>query len=233
MSAPFPESNRDRPPFRESQRASPPADPQGRTRCPAREQHPRSRGSRAGRSAILRRRPERRVRPVARALRAAAPCLRRQAHRRRDARPKMSFRTSSSRSTAALAPGKAARALLTWMFGIAHHQLLSTLSASHAGAGRGGATRGVAGGRDRAGCRSTRRRGPDARGLRHGPRRGRHPAQREIFDLYYGEGQPMKRIARDLARSNQAVKISLFRTRRGDGVATRGVRSPRECVRGW
>ena len=39
-------------------------------------------------------------------------------------------------------------------------------------------------------------------------------AQREIFDLYYGENRPMKAIAKDLGKSSQAVKISLFRTRR-------------------
>ena len=39
-------------------------------------------------------------------------------------------------------------------------------------------------------------------------------AQREIFNLYYGENRPTKQIARDLGKSNQAVKISLFRTRR-------------------
>ena len=40
------------------------------------------------------------------------------------------------------------------------------------------------------------------------------PAQREIFDLYYGENVPTKAIAKGLGKSNQAVKISLFRTRR-------------------
>jgi len=38
--------------------------------------------------------------------------------------------------------------------------------------------------------------------------------QREIFHLYYGENRPMKEIAGDLGKSNQAIKISLFRTRR-------------------
>ena len=37
---------------------------------------------------------------------------------------------------------------------------------------------------------------------------------REIFDLYYGEQRPMKEISRVLGKSNQAVKVSLFRTRR-------------------
>lgn len=40
------------------------------------------------------------------------------------------------------------------------------------------------------------------------------PAQREIFDLYYGENRSTKQIAEDLGKSNQAIKISLFRTRR-------------------
>jgi RNA polymerase sigma-70 factor (ECF subfamily) len=40
------------------------------------------------------------------------------------------------------------------------------------------------------------------------------PAQREIFDLYYGENHPTKQIAEELGKSNQAIKISLFRTRR-------------------
>jgi DNA-directed RNA polymerase specialized sigma24 family protein len=40
------------------------------------------------------------------------------------------------------------------------------------------------------------------------------PAQHEIFDLYYGENRPTKVIAEELGKSNQAIKISLFRTRR-------------------
>jgi DNA-directed RNA polymerase specialized sigma24 family protein len=39
-------------------------------------------------------------------------------------------------------------------------------------------------------------------------------AQQEIFDLYYGENRPTRVIAQKLGKSNQAVKISLFRTRR-------------------
>ena len=38
--------------------------------------------------------------------------------------------------------------------------------------------------------------------------------QREIFELYYGQNRAMKEIARDLGKSKQAIKISLFRTRR-------------------
>jgi DNA-directed RNA polymerase specialized sigma24 family protein len=39
-------------------------------------------------------------------------------------------------------------------------------------------------------------------------------AQQEIFDLYYGDNRPTRVIAEELGKSNQAVKISLFRTRR-------------------
>ena len=40
------------------------------------------------------------------------------------------------------------------------------------------------------------------------------PAQREIFSLYYSDCLPTREIARRLGKSNQAVKISLFRARR-------------------
>jgi DNA-directed RNA polymerase specialized sigma24 family protein len=40
------------------------------------------------------------------------------------------------------------------------------------------------------------------------------PAQQEIFDLYYGQNRSTKLIAQELGKSNQAIKISLFRTRR-------------------
>jgi RNA polymerase sigma-70 factor (ECF subfamily) len=42
-------------------------------------------------------------------------------------------------------------------------------------------------------------------------------SQREIFDLYYGESRPMKQIGEELGKSSQAVKISLFRTRKAMG----------------
>ncbi|MAG31234.1 MAG: hypothetical protein CL908_10150 [Deltaproteobacteria bacterium] len=104
--------------------------------------------------------------------------------------------------------------LLTWMFGIAHHQL----------------------------CRRFRRKAPI--GLPLEQLEARPPvapevpsdrradaaralevcadtldedvseAQREIFDLYYGDNRPTKVIAEELGKSNQAIKISLFRTRR-------------------
>ena len=104
--------------------------------------------------------------------------------------------------------------LLTWMFGIAHHQL----------------------------CRRYRKKAPivvPSEQLESRPSKAAEmpsedridatrmlgvcadtlaedvsPAQREIFDLYYGENRATKEIARDLGKSNQAVKISLFRTRR-------------------
>ncbi len=40
----------------------------------------------------------------------------------------------------------------------------------------------------------------------------------QIFDLYYGENRPIKAIASALGKSNQAIKISLFRTRRAMAV---------------
>lgn len=39
-------------------------------------------------------------------------------------------------------------------------------------------------------------------------------AQAQVFRLHYGENQPLREIADDLGKSTQAVKISLFRTRR-------------------
>ena len=41
---------------------------------------------------------------------------------------------------------------------------------------------------------------------------------RQHFDLYYGENRPIKAIASALGKSNQAIKISLFRTRRAMAV---------------
>jgi RNA polymerase sigma-70 factor (ECF subfamily) len=113
-----------------------------------------------------------------------------------------------------LASWEGRSALLTWMFGIAHHQV----------------------------CRRFRRKTPigvPMEQLEAKPPVAPEPslerrveasrvigicadaldedvsdAQREIFDLYYGENHPTKEIARQLGKSNQAVKISLFRTRR-------------------
>ena len=51
------------------------------------------------------------------------------------------------------------------------------------------------------------------------------PAQREIFDLYYGETRPTRFIAEALGKSNQVMKVSLFRTRRAmeARLETRGI----------
>jgi RNA polymerase sigma-70 factor (ECF subfamily) len=40
------------------------------------------------------------------------------------------------------------------------------------------------------------------------------PAQREVFYLHYGENQSTRAIAKKVGKSTQAIKISLFRTRR-------------------
>jgi RNA polymerase sigma-70 factor (ECF subfamily) len=113
-----------------------------------------------------------------------------------------------------LASWEGRSALLTWMFGIAHHQL----------------------------CRRFRRKTPlgiSIDQLESAPPSSPEvpsdrrveairilgvcadsldedvsPKQREIFDLYYGENKPTKAIADALGKSTQAVKISLFRTRR-------------------
>jgi RNA polymerase sigma-70 factor (ECF subfamily) len=104
--------------------------------------------------------------------------------------------------------------LLTWMFGIAHHQL----------------------------CRRFRRKTPHTISLEAPEARARSisevpsdrrvdatralescervlaehisPTQREVFHQYYVENRPTKQIASRLGKSTQAVKISLFRTRR-------------------
>ena len=116
--------------------------------------------------------------------------------------------------------------LLSWMFGIAHHQI----------------------------CRRFRKKTPislpiDQIDSASAPRStvssearldavralnacasildsGVSPSQREIFDRYYGESQPMKEIAKDLGKTSQAVKISLFRTRRemAERLALHGLR---------
>jgi RNA polymerase sigma-70 factor (ECF subfamily) len=113
-----------------------------------------------------------------------------------------------------LASWQGRSSLLTWMFGIAHHQL----------------------------CRRFRKKTPIGVPIEQlepaaplapevpGERRldaarviwicanaldeDVSDTQRHIFNLYYGENRPTKQIAKDLGKSNQAVKISLFRTRR-------------------
>ena len=105
-------------------------------------------------------------------------------------------------------------ALLTWMFGIAHHQLcrrfrkktpigvpMEQLEAQPPVAPEAGADRRVEAAMVLDACADVLEEDVS-------------DAQREIFDLYYGESQPTKKIAEALGKSNQAVKISLFRTRR-------------------
>ncbi|MGB0618075.1 MAG: RNA polymerase sigma factor [Myxococcota bacterium] len=104
--------------------------------------------------------------------------------------------------------------LLTWMFGIAHHQLcrrfrkktpigipMEQLEAQPPVAPEAPSDRRVEAARVLEVCADALDEDVSE-------------AQREIFDLYYGEGQPTKAIAEELGKSNQAVKISLFRTRR-------------------
>jgi len=105
-------------------------------------------------------------------------------------------------------------ALLTWMFGIAHHQLcrrfrkkspiaipIEQIEAASPVTPAASSDRRVEATRMLAVCADALDEDVS-------------PAQREIFDLYYGKNRPTKVIAEDLGKSNQAVKISLFRTRR-------------------
>jgi RNA polymerase sigma-70 factor (ECF subfamily) len=104
--------------------------------------------------------------------------------------------------------------LLTWMFGIAHHQLcrrfrrktpiaipIDQLEATPPIAPNVPSDRRVDAARILAVCADTLEEDVS-------------PAQQEIFDLYYGENLATREIAEQLGKSNQAVKISLFRTRR-------------------
>ncbi len=105
-------------------------------------------------------------------------------------------------------------ALLTWMFGIAHHQLcrrfrkktpigvpIEQIEAAPPATPEASSDVRV---------EASRILGVCADALDEDV----SPAQREIFDLYYGENHSTKVIASELGKSNQAVKISLFRTRR-------------------
>ncbi|MCP4904200.1 MAG: RNA polymerase sigma factor [bacterium] len=105
-------------------------------------------------------------------------------------------------------------ALLTWMFGIAHHQLcrrfrkktpvgvpIEKIEAVAPVPPEASSDRRVEASRILGVCADVLDEGVS-------------PAQREIFDLYYGENRPTRAIAGELGKSNQAVKISLFRTRR-------------------
>jgi len=105
-------------------------------------------------------------------------------------------------------------ALLTWMFGIAHHQLcrrfrrktpigvpIEQLEAKAPRAPEVSSERRVDAAKVLEICADTLDQDVS-------------PAQHEIFDLYYGENHSTKVIAKELGKSNQAIKISLFRTRR-------------------
>ena len=105
-------------------------------------------------------------------------------------------------------------ALLTWMFGIAHHQIcrrfrrktpigvsLDRLESSPPAAKDVPSDRRVEAARILEICADSLDEDVS-------------PAQQEIFDLYYGDNRPTRVIAEELGKSNQAVKISLFRTRR-------------------
>lgn len=105
-------------------------------------------------------------------------------------------------------------ALLTWMFGIAHHQLcrrfrkktpvgvpMEQLEAQPPEAPEVPVDRRVEAQRVLEVCADVLDEDVS-------------DAQREIFDHYYGENLATKEIAEVLGKSNQAIKISLFRTRR-------------------
>ena len=105
-------------------------------------------------------------------------------------------------------------ALLTWMFGIAHHQLcrrfrkktpigipMEQLEARPAVAPEAPVDRRVEAARILEVCADALDEDVS-------------DAQRDIFDRYYGDSRPTKQIAAELGKSNQAIKISLFRTRR-------------------
>jgi len=113
-----------------------------------------------------------------------------------------------------LASWEGRSALLTWMFGIAHHQIcrrfrrkspvgisLEQIEYSPPVAPDAPSDRRVEAARILSVCADSLEEDVSE-------------AQQEIFDLYYGENRPTKQIAKDLGKSNQAVKISLFRTRR-------------------
>jgi RNA polymerase sigma-70 factor (ECF subfamily) len=113
-----------------------------------------------------------------------------------------------------LASWEGRSALLTWMFGIAHHQIcrrfrrktpigvsIDQMEVSPLVAPDVSSDRRVEAARILAVCADSLEEDVSA-------------AQHEIFNLYYGENRATKVIAEDLGKSNQAIKISLFRTRR-------------------
>lgn len=105
-------------------------------------------------------------------------------------------------------------ALLTWMFGIAHHQLCRRFRKKTP---IGIPTEQLEAQAPEAPDAASDRRveAQDLLGIcADALEEDVSPAQREIFDLYYGDSRPTREIADELGKSNQAVKISLFRTRR-------------------
>ncbi len=113
-----------------------------------------------------------------------------------------------------LASWEGRSALLTWMFGITHHQLCRRFRRK---VPAGVPIEQLEAKAPRAPVVSSERRVDAARVLEicaDTLEEDVSPAQHEIFDLYYGENRPTKVIAEELGKSNQAIKISLFRTRR-------------------
>jgi RNA polymerase sigma-70 factor (ECF subfamily) len=113
-----------------------------------------------------------------------------------------------------LASWEGRSALLTWMFGIAHHQLCRRFRRKTP---IGIPIEELEAKAPRAPVVSSERRVDAARILEicaDTLDENVSPAQHEIFDLYYGANRPTKVIAAELGKSNQAIKISLFRTRR-------------------
>lgn len=104
--------------------------------------------------------------------------------------------------------------LLTWIFGVTHHQICRrlrrrrlescSLDADQVGdvpASDAPVDRRLDAARVLDGCRQALDDQVSA-------------GQQEIFRLFYADGRSTREIARELGKSNQAVKISLFRTRR-------------------
>jgi len=103
--------------------------------------------------------------------------------------------------------------LLTWMFGIAHNQVcrrfrrksfatveLDASEGQELAAADVPVDRQVDATRVLRQCQSVLEQNVSA-------------IQREVFELRYGENKPTRSIAEELGKSNQAIKISLFRTR--------------------
>lgn len=104
--------------------------------------------------------------------------------------------------------------LLTWLFGVTHHQICRRHRRRHADA-PGLDANGVS---EIAAEQAPVDRQVDAARLLEDCgtvlTEQVSEAQQEVFRLRYADGQSMKQIAATLGKSCQAVKISLFRTRR-------------------